>query len=68
MAIIRFSFEQPGATLSHPQLNRSGEILPVFSGRTGAHGCGRVVLEFARSESGQVPAVLPPGAAIRVFS
>ncbi|SCU86306.1 hypothetical protein CNECB9_4560006 [Cupriavidus necator] len=68
MAIIRFSFEQPGATPSHPELNHMGEILPVFYGRTGTHGCGRVMLESARSELGQMPAMLPPGAAIRISS
>ncbi|WP_316152813.1 hypothetical protein [Cupriavidus sp. BIC8F] len=68
MAIIRFSFEQPAATPSHPELNQLGEILPVFSGGADTHGRGRMMLESARSELGRAPSALPPGAAIRVFS
>ncbi|QQX84798.1 hypothetical protein JJQ59_02185 [Cupriavidus necator] len=68
MAIIRFSFEQPGVTPSHPELNHLGEILPVFSGGVDMHGRGRMTLESARSELGRAPSTLPPGAAIRVFS
>ncbi|MGY2485778.1 hypothetical protein [Cupriavidus sp. CP313] len=68
MAIIRFAFEQPGATPPHPELNHLGEILPVFSVCIGTRGCGPLMLESARSELGQTPAALPPVTAIRVFS
>jgi hypothetical protein len=68
MAIIRFAFEQPGVTPSHPELNHLGEIFPVFSGRADMHGCGRMMLESACSELGRAAFVSPPGAAIRVFS